>query len=270
MSGLQLSEDEKMILGMYINQYTHINSQINNLIQMSNDVRSDIQRLLHGTIGRNRIDSQSRPRYQTRRNNVPQNETETTTPLFQNLFSEILPLSERRTTNPLQYRDVVFEYTFTPLGSNTNSRTDFNQLLSDFLNSSVPITPTDEELSNATTEVRYGDIDNPLSETCPISLERFSENQMVRQIRQCGHIFCQEPFEEWFRTNVRCPVCRYDIRTYNSNNNNNSSNSISTDTSVNYYRTNTNTSNAERLLQSLFNSPNIRGAFQRNSRNNNS
>jgi len=260
MSGLQLSDDEKMILGMYINQYTHVTSQMNNLMRISNDIRSDIHILLQGVMARNRTDQQPRQRYQTRRNNVPQNETETTIPLnttFQNLFSDLFP------TNSQRYRDVVFEYTFTPLDTNSRTRTgDLNQLLSDFLNTNVPITPTNEELANATTEVRYGDIENPLSESCPISLERFSENQMVRQIRHCGHIFCQEPFEEWFRTNVRCPVCRYDIRTYNA----------STDLSLNNTRTNRNNSsvNVETIFQSLFNSPNIRGTFNRNSRNNNS
>jgi hypothetical protein len=32
------------------------------------------------------------------------------------------------------------------------------------------------------------------------------------QIKQCGHTFNQEAITNWFQSNVRCPVCRYDIR----------------------------------------------------------
>jgi hypothetical protein len=35
-------------------------------------------------------------------------------------------------------------------------------------------------------------------------------------IRFCGHIFNTEQLNTWFRSNCRCPVCRYDIRRYNT------------------------------------------------------
>ena len=40
---------------------------------------------------------------------------------------------------------------------------------------------------------------------------------MVSVIRQCNHIFKTEELNTWFRSNCRCPVCRYDIRNYNTN-----------------------------------------------------
>ena len=55
-----------------------------------------------------------------------------------------------------------------------------------------------------------------MSESCPISLEHFNENDLVRQLLHCGHLFHQPQFEEWFNSNTRCPVCRYDIRTNNT------------------------------------------------------
>ena len=55
-----------------------------------------------------------------------------------------------------------------------------------------------------------------MSESCPISLEHFNENDIVRQLLHCGHLFHQPQFEEWFNSNTRCPVCRYDIRTNNT------------------------------------------------------
>ena len=33
-------------------------------------------------------------------------------------------------------------------------------------------------------------------------------------IIQCGHIFCSNELLTWFENNVRCPMCRFDIRTY--------------------------------------------------------
>ena len=41
---------------------------------------------------------------------------------------------------------------------------------------------------------------------------------MVTVIRFCGHIFYTEQLNTWFTSNCRCPVCRYDIRNYNSTN----------------------------------------------------
>ena len=89
-----------------------------------------------------------------------------------------------------------------------------SSFLTNFLNSTVIVRPTTEQIQHASRIIRYGDIDNPLSETCPISLDEFNDDDQVRQLLPCGHIFHQNQFQEWFNGNVRCPVCRYDIRNY--------------------------------------------------------
>ena len=48
-------------------------------------------------------------------------------------------------------------------------------------------------------------------------MDDFNDNDMVSVIRHCGHTFHSEHLNNWFRTNSRCPVCRYDIRDYTSN-----------------------------------------------------
>jgi hypothetical protein len=100
-----------------------------------------------------------------------------------------------------------------------------------FLNTTVIVRPTNEQIENASRLIRYRDIENPVSESCPILLDRFQPDQMVRQIIHCGHIFCQQEFQQWFENHVQCPVCRYDIRYYrpssSSDTNNNSSNNNS-------------------------------------------
>lgn len=53
-------------------------------------------------------------------------------------------------------------------------------------------------------------------ERCPITLENFIVGENICRIRHCGHIFKSTGLMQWFHRNVRCPVCRYDVRTYNS------------------------------------------------------
>ena len=50
--------------------------------------------------------------------------------------------------------------------------------------------------------------------SCPITLERFESNTEVLQILGCNHVFNPTSLQQWFQTNVRCPICRYDIRDY--------------------------------------------------------
>ena len=78
----------------------------------------------------------------------------------------------------------------------------------------MTIRPTTTQIQNSSRLIRYGDIVTPLSDTCPISLEPFQQDDSVYQLIHCSHIFGQTPFQQWFANNVRCPVCRYDIRNY--------------------------------------------------------
>lgn len=48
-------------------------------------------------------------------------------------------------------------------------------------------------------------------ETCSICRDNFSELSVVRKL-SCGHIFHIECIDTWFETNIRCPLCRVDLR----------------------------------------------------------
>lgn len=88
---------------------------------------------------------------------------------------------------------------------------------SDFINSffePVEVYPSRYQVERATRQIRYGDIENPLNNSCPISLERFGNDDTVTIITHCNHIFVTDEINNWFRSNCRCPVCRYDIREY--------------------------------------------------------
>lgn len=90
----------------------------------------------------------------------------------------------------------------------------------------VIVRPSRQQLDRATRIVRYGDIENPINTQCPISLENFQDGSNVVQILICRHIFQPSSFNQWFNSNVRCPVCRYDIRNYSSTTENNEETSL--------------------------------------------
>lgn len=76
----------------------------------------------------------------------------------------------------------------------------------------VIISPTSEQLENATETVLYDSNMEFINERCPITLEEFQDNERVTRITHCGHTFGESSIQNWFRTNVRCPVCRFDVR----------------------------------------------------------
>jgi hypothetical protein len=147
--------------------------------------------------------------------------------------------------------------------ANANGRNN-SRFLENFF-SPVEVYPTQSQIEAATRRVRYCDIVSPLNRSCPISLEQFEDNDMVSVIRQCNHIFRTEELNTWFRSNCRCPVCRYDIRNYSTNAatssyfQDTSGNNLRTDTNTNTY-TNTllprrsNESNQERMITNVLQS----------------
>jgi len=77
----------------------------------------------------------------------------------------------------------------------------------------VTVAPTDTQISNASRVITYN-TDEPLNFTsCPITIENFEDGEHVLVLNYCGHAFREEAIRNWFRSNVRCPVCRHDIRT---------------------------------------------------------
>lgn len=98
---------------------------------------------------------------------------------------------------------------------NTNSNNmDYIRMFASFLEP-IEIYPTPAQIEDATRVVRFGDIINPINESCPISLNRFEESDSVTIIRHCNHVFNTAELNNWFLGNCRCPICRYDIRTRN-------------------------------------------------------
>ena len=106
----------------------------------------------------------------------------------------------------------------------------------------VPIIATQNEIIQSTSTVLYNSIPTPLNTSCPITLETFNDTDMVTQIIGCGHVFDSIGINGWFQSNVRCPVCRYDIRT-------NSTQSVNNEQPINNTNRRTSTINNDLLIQ---------------------
>jgi hypothetical protein len=96
---------------------------------------------------------------------------------------------------------------------NPHISVDFDSSFDLLFHEPVPVFPSVLQILEGTNNIQFSDIQNPISESCPISLNPFHPHEIVTQIRGCGHIFSREPIDTWFRGHCRCPICRFDIRT---------------------------------------------------------
>jgi hypothetical protein len=142
---------------------------------------------------------------------------------FRNNTVPIVPLTvpntSRRNTDPVFNRTQrnsdrlftdtqLFSYLIYPLGDLSGN------LTRQPLMRNVVVAPTEVQINQSTTSLIYSNHLQLTNTNCPITLEEFQEGDNLRQIRHCGHTFREHAIQNWFRQNVRCPVCRYDIRDY--------------------------------------------------------
>jgi hypothetical protein len=197
----RLSNEQLLLVNilntMYNDNLRHINSiseTLNSLLDSNNQIRILLTQMLNSN--------------QTFNNNSRRNNNRR--------WENTSNMSERVMINNRPYVvDSINEYTIPRNRRNNSSDELFTQIINNFLQP-IQIYPTQPQIESATRRVRYCDISRPINTSCPISMEDFNDNDMVTVIRHCGHTFHTESLLNWFRTNCRCPVCRYDIRDYNT------------------------------------------------------
>jgi hypothetical protein len=208
-------EERNTLINMYISQYNQTNLHIERLFDTLDDIRNNINNLIGNNMsGTNRFFNRS-----NRHNNRNDNRH------YHRHDNSRRPYIYYDLSNPIDRS--------TYISDETNNNQDISDFLTTFLNSSVPVRPSQEQINNASRLVRYSDISNPNSTSCVISLEPFASNDNVRQLHHCGHIFFPDQFNQWFSNHVRCPVCRHDIRTYTNTNTNTNEPSVTVDLSNN-------------------------------------
>ena len=114
-------------------------------------------------------------------------------------------------------RNPLFNHT---TQSNSNSpnpfaslMTNINQISSNLFDP-ILIIPTEQQIQNATEIISYNI--TLRQDTCPIDLLLFNTNEDIMRILFCGHIFRPANLQTWFQSSSICPLCRYDIREYNT------------------------------------------------------
>ena len=218
----------RQLLSFYITQYNDILEQINYLYRCLDTTNQRIEDIYINELNNNRNYNNrnynnrnyNNRNYNNNNNNRHNNNRNNNNRYNNNRNNNNRYNNNRNNNNNRNFNDRLRQ-------NNTNIR-DYNitsysntyeltNLLSSFL-TDVPIIPSLLDITNSTRIVRYDSIISPLNESCPISLERFHNDDYVTQINYCGHIFKSAELEVWFQNNVRCPVCRYDIRSHNNTN----------------------------------------------------
>jgi rRNA processing protein Gar1 len=205
----------RALLDIYSDMYTSTLNEIDRLHDVLGGIRESITTLeisnRNLSLNQNQnLFQGSRSRNNNRRNRTSFDSTPQT--------NDSTPQTNRVLLNGRYYTlDYLRPEYFQPMNSDARARwynalfTDNEQAQRDF-NDPVPVIPTANELRASTIDLIFGSINNPINSSCPISLERFEDDTEVTQILHCGHIFNRDNLNTWFQSNVRCPVCRHDIR----------------------------------------------------------
>lgn len=253
----QLSENDRVILNIYLNMYNQtvrdidlLYQQVDLMYENLNSIRNIINFVTGVSDSLNQTTEQEpRPSTFARSTSSPTNNShyssESNNLSLSNRFHlvelarDLLDSYDRETEMSNQYSREIGERERTRVrrrvAMNTIRRpstpifnaesinldsiaTGISQRIFPNLNSfydNVPVYPTTEQVTNGTRRLLYSDLEEePLNLSCPITLERFESDNEVLQILGCNHIFNPTSLEQWFRSNVRCPICRYDIREY--------------------------------------------------------
>ena len=226
------SQERQRLITMYVTQYNQTNLHITHLFNTLDDIRNNINTLIgnNSNINNNNMNrtnpfaQPNRSNRTNRQNNIRSSNHENTFNQGSYIYYDYANPIDRSTyisdtdtggsPDILSFIADIITNTNDPAANNNPIITNF---LTNFLNSSVPIRPTQDQINIASRLVRYSDIQTPNSLSCAISLEPFTPSDSVRQLLHCGHIFFPEQFNQWFSNNVRCPVCRHDIRNATSN-----------------------------------------------------
>jgi len=269
MNNMNVSNEHLLLINILNTMYNDNNRQIQNLTDQNNQIINIITDILHVPVSNNRQrDNNRQNNNQTNNQNNRQHNRNNNSNILGNLFSnnrqyiidDIHRLNLPLNTNAIgtgiegrlcgNYRDDSAGRAARDATRNaardagtTQSQERINNVFTNLFQNffdPVIVYPTPSQIETATRRVLYRDIVSPINSSCPISMDNFNDNDTVTIIRHCGHIFNSDEFITWFHSNCRCPVCRYDIRNYNSQTTLNHISSRNTSSNNNQERNNNN------------------------------
>ena len=214
-------QDMSLLLDMYERLYTQHIDQINQNLNALNDIRRAMDSVKENILNSSMNSSNGRYRFNNPgRRTESRTQARTDTHIPQQVPS--IPPTRNINIQPIQFSSTLTPPSslFRPVYNNREPRNRVNpleefdlnmELFGNFLNSTVVVRPTQEQIRAASTVRIFSDIPNPLNTTCPICREYFTPDEEVTQLF-CGHIFSTSDINRWFESHVRCPMCSVDIR----------------------------------------------------------
>jgi hypothetical protein len=198
-NSVNLSSDERTLIDFYIELYNRNNREIDRLRDNQQEIMQDIRALTNMPTQPNRNNNNNRRGNNNQRNPSP-NPTQTPRPARRQTYYDAMTGIYYIDGRPYRL-DFISNYV------NNAANTIWNTF------DPVTVRPSAQTIRDSTRTIEYSQVETPLNTTCPISLEPFAGEDQVTQIIGCGHLFNGDSLNVWFQRNVRCPVCRYDVRT---------------------------------------------------------
>jgi hypothetical protein len=61
--------------------------------------------------------------------------------------------------------------------------------------------------------IKYKIMNNNIQNSCPICMDLFLDNDPIRHLYKCKHMYHKKCIDKWFNKNCICPICRtsYDL-----------------------------------------------------------
>ena len=217
-----LTSEQNLLLNFYIDQYNQTQTQIRHLNYTLDELRQSIHSLTNYI-------------YPNLTNPIPTyipSSIPTTVPPTMPTYSNYIPFSSTVPPNTINTSPSNINNISNPrpnpiISPISRSRISTSSIPYNYSYFYQPLTPqqlTSAQLSEFTRECHYSEIDDPINDNCPISLNPFNGDDTVTQIISCGHIFNSIDINRWFINHSMCPVCRHDLLNETDNSNTDISN----------------------------------------------
>jgi hypothetical protein len=95
---------------------------------------------------------------------------------------------------------------------NSQGFLDFITQLTQRMQEDVDVVPTEAQINKACVVMPANQANISEQYACPIDLTPIEAHENIMKIKQCVHVFRESNLRELFTRDVKCPMCRFDIR----------------------------------------------------------